>query len=111
MANGTLADRIRSVREERGMSVAELARILRVSYAAVWNWEKGTQPRHEVLLSLAKALGVSAECLLSGAAANGNEKAAKVTVAEIIANAQSQIAGIMGLPPDRVKVQVEFATA
>jgi len=114
MEKETMAARIRRIREERGMNGAELARIIGVTSTCVWNWENsGTRPRPGTLSSLARALGVSTETLLSGNGSGGNESAGATkgtTVAEIIENAKSQIAAIAGLVPDRVKVHVEFAT-
>jgi transcriptional regulator with XRE-family HTH domain len=106
----TIGTRIRRTREERGMNVAQLARIVGVTYAAVWNWEKenGTHPRQGALSSLAKALGVSTQFLLSGnrnGSGNGNGGATDTTIAEILEHTKAQIATKMGLTPDRVKVQ------
>lgn len=55
------------LREEKGMTQAELAQMLDVTPAAVSKWENGeSKPRTEKLFELAKLLGVSAEELMNG---------------------------------------------
>ena len=104
--NNGIGERIRSIREERGMTASQLARLVGVTPTAVWNWEKnGRLPREGVLSSLAKVLGTSSASLVSG-----TTQPANFTVAKIIENAKSQIADITGFPPERVKIQVEFVT-
>lgn len=103
-----LSNRISRTREERGMSASDLARLLDVSPTAVWNWEKnGVTPRPDMLASIAQVLGVSEVFLLTGGsntvAADSNR-----TVAEVIEDAQREIASITGMPGDRVRVRVEF---
>jgi transcriptional regulator with XRE-family HTH domain len=51
--------RVRVLRQERGMSVGDLAKAVRVTRAAVWHWEKrGRLPRSSTREDLAHALGV-----------------------------------------------------
>lgn len=55
------------LREEKGMTQAELAEQLNVTPAAVSKWENGeSKPRTEKLFELAKLLGVTAEELING---------------------------------------------
>lgn len=55
------------LREEKGMTQAELAELLDVTPAAVSKWENGeSKPRTEKLFELAKLLGVTAEELMNG---------------------------------------------
>ena len=100
------------------MSASEFARRVSVTPTAVWNWEKnGTQPRLDVLSRIAKVLGLAKESLISGST-EGQENAKTVsesadnakTVSEVTDNARAQIAKLMGLPPERVKLQVHFET-
>ena len=58
--------RLQQLREDRSLTAAKLAKLTGVTPAAVWNWEKGTIPRSDALLSVAQALGVSIEYLRSG---------------------------------------------
>jgi transcriptional regulator with XRE-family HTH domain len=57
--------RLRTLREARGLSVRELARQIGEESSNVSFWERtGTLPRSNVLLPIAKALGVTVEGLL-----------------------------------------------
>jgi transcriptional regulator with XRE-family HTH domain len=108
MTKESIGKRVERVREERGISASELARLVGVTPTAVWNWEKnGTRPRQDALSTLAKVLGVSKEFLISGGA---QESENTDTVAKIIDNAKAQIARLTGLSPDRVKLHVQFET-
>ncbi len=60
------------LREEKGMTQAELADMLGVTAAAVSKWENGvSKPKIEILFSLAKILGVTPEELMEGRYLNG----------------------------------------
>ncbi len=60
-----LNQRIREVRQARGMSQVELARLLGVTKQSISNWENDNiQPSIEMLVKLARALSVSADYLL-----------------------------------------------
>jgi transcriptional regulator with XRE-family HTH domain len=59
------ASRLRALREAAGLSQRELARVLELDSSIISFWEKtGKIPRSEVLLPIAKALGVTVEDLL-----------------------------------------------
>lgn len=64
----TLADRIRSEREARGMTQPQLGAHAGVTKQAISAIEKGLsqQPKHETLVALASVLGVSAQWLMTG---------------------------------------------
>ena len=53
-------------RKELGMTQAEIADKLKVSYQAVSKWENGAAPSVEVLVELARILNVSVDTLLNG---------------------------------------------
>lgn len=60
-----LNQRIREIRQARGMSQVELAGLLGVTKQSVSNWENDNiQPSVEMLVSLSKTLSVSADYLL-----------------------------------------------
>lgn len=62
-----LGTRIASLRQSRGMSQAELARLLHISASAVGMYEQGRrEPSVDTLIALSKAFGVSLDYLLSG---------------------------------------------
>jgi transcriptional regulator with XRE-family HTH domain len=70
MSDKTNASRLRTLREAAGISQRELARIIEVDSSNVSFWERsGCLPRSELLLPIAKALGVSVEELLGEAKA------------------------------------------
>lgn len=56
--------RLRSLREQRGLSQGELARLLGVSRRAVKSWEQDRTPIEELLERLARVLEVQPENLL-----------------------------------------------
>lgn len=60
-----IASRLRALREAAGLSVRELARQINEQHTNVLYWENsGNLPRSNVLIPMAKALGVSVEELL-----------------------------------------------
>ena len=69
-----LGARIAALRRESGWSQAELAERLRVSPSAMGMYEQGRrEPPVEVLVSLARELGVTIDFLLTGQPANQPE--------------------------------------
>jgi transcriptional regulator with XRE-family HTH domain len=58
---------LKETRESRSMSASDLARLVHVTTAAVWNWENNnTIPRRETLALLAQVLNVSTVFLVPG---------------------------------------------
>ena len=107
-----IGSRIRSAREARGMSKSELARLVKVSPTAVWNWEENDRkPHSETLTSLAKVLAVSPEYLFSGNGASTDIERNKETVADVVEDARSRIARLTGFAPEKVRIRVEFVDA
>lgn len=61
----TFNERIKSLREDKGLSIQALARELKVSSASVFRWENGQGDiKSSQLILLAKFFGVSADYLL-----------------------------------------------
>jgi transcriptional regulator with XRE-family HTH domain len=56
--------RLREVREARGLSQEELARLVLLSTDALARFERGSEPKAGVLADLARVLGVSSDLLL-----------------------------------------------
>ncbi len=57
--------RLRELREDKNLSMQELAVIINVSNAAISNWENEiNEPKISYLVALAKYFGVSADYLL-----------------------------------------------
>jgi transcriptional regulator with XRE-family HTH domain len=66
----TIHQRIKRLREAKGMSKAALARAVKQTYQNVQHWEKGpTAPARKVLQEVAQALGVTPQELLYGSPA------------------------------------------
>ncbi len=60
-------DRLKNVREARGLTQGELADILGVTRPTISGYEtKGTQPDYEKLIKLSNVLNVSIDYLVSG---------------------------------------------
>lgn len=64
--NQKIASFIANKRKELGMTQAEAAQILNVSFQAVSKWENGTLPNVEMLVELAALLNVSVDEILAG---------------------------------------------
>ncbi len=64
--NKKIADFIAGKRREAGMTQAEVAEKLQVSFQAVSKWENGTLPNVEMLVELAGLLHVSVDEILAG---------------------------------------------
>lgn len=65
MANKLQGQRLKALREAAGISIRELARQIGQDHSNVRYWEQsGNVPRSDVLLPMAKALGVTVEELL-----------------------------------------------
>jgi transcriptional regulator with XRE-family HTH domain len=107
------------------MSQAELARLVGLSTAAVWNWEtKGRVPRARALAKVAEVLNVSELYLTKGTTSDNppHSETPKVirlvpegappqypgqegaTLAEVIEETRKRIAELTGFDPERVKV-------
>ena len=64
--NKKIADFITSKRKRLGMTQAEIAARLNVSFQAVSKWENGTLPNVEILVELAGLLHTSVDEILQG---------------------------------------------
>jgi len=61
----TIAQRVARIRKERGITQKELARLLNVAQSNISDFERGALRLHgELIIQLAKILGVSADELL-----------------------------------------------
>ena len=102
-SKNSLGSRVTFTRKNIGMSQAQLAKKLRVSATAVWNWEQnGVQPRPAMLAALAKVLGVTEAYLLTGQGGDGSPPR---TAAQIIQTAAQEIAALNGVAVNRVKIE------
>lgn len=63
--NTSLPENLRRAREQRELTLSELARAVGTKRQNLWSWESGrTSPSLEMLPALAAALGVSVDDLL-----------------------------------------------
>lgn len=107
---------VTQLREQKRWTKVQLAEAVDVSTTCVWNWEQGnTFPRGEALDKLAEALGTSREFLRYGTAHPGTDSndsaslnATPASLAEIIEDARVRIANAAELPPDRVRVVLDY---
>jgi len=64
--------RLKQLRETRSMKVADLAKLVNASPAAIWHWEhRGTRPRNGTIDAIAQVLGVTRSFLETGKPLNG----------------------------------------
>lgn len=64
--NKKISDFISNKRKEIGMTQAEVAEKLNISFQAVSKWENGALPNVEVLVELAKVLNTTVDEILAG---------------------------------------------
>lgn len=111
MKKAAIGNRIRRIREERGITRSELAAKVNVTPAAVWNWEEqGTQPRQPVLRAIARVLGVSDGELLTGDESIPFERngSGSESTREIVEEARRRIAVATDYPIERVRLKLEL---
>lgn len=112
MTQTNIGDRIKAIREERGFSASDLARLTDVSPTAVANWENnGRTPRPATLAAICKALGVPESFILKGkpiATDSGSPIAPKRGVGKILEDAATEIAVLMGVPVKEISVDMSY---
>lgn len=97
----SFAVRLRRLRQERGLTLAQVADELGVSKPTVWAWEKGqARPAENRIEALARTLGVPDTELLSGRDASG--------LTELLARSREQIARAIGTSPAKVRILIEL---
>lgn len=95
----TFGDRLRRLRQERGLSLGEIAARLGVSKPTVWAWEHGkSRPVDRRLTGLAEVLGVTVGGLEPGPADSP----------EVIDSSRQRIAQAYGVDPSRVRILIEL---
>ena len=122
--NLSFANRLGTLRSERGLSKSGLARAVHVSTTCVWNWEEGnTFPRPEALARIATALGTTPAYLERGEPPSSSDRdqvssdtgpdkvdSAHSNLAEIVRTARAQIATAAGLELGQVKIILEYGS-
>jgi transcriptional regulator with XRE-family HTH domain len=120
--------RIRDCRESKKISQSELAKLVGLSPAAIWNWEsKGRVPRRKTLARVADALKVSEEYLSEGSESveppsadvltdiarsdhsRSHSEPGSETIAAELERARARIAELAGFELSRIKLKLTFA--
>jgi DNA-binding transcriptional regulator YiaG len=93
--------RLQRLRKARGLTMAQLAAQLGVSKPTVWAWEQGkARPVEARMEALSQALGVPAPEMLMERSATG--------LPGLITRAKAQVAGALGVAPDKVRIVVDL---
>lgn len=96
-----LSGKLTAMREKRGLSVEELARILRVSRQALWYWETGQRfPRKHLLMRIAQEFAVPPSEL------SVEEERAR-DVYSCLQKCKEQISSDCGIPLDNIKIKID----
>jgi transcriptional regulator with XRE-family HTH domain len=109
----TLGQRIKRLRRERGFSVDYFASRIGVSRPTLWKWEKDSvSPRQNMVQVIALALGIPENELLYGSPQLPARRTAKTpptleVEGNAIADKKAEIAQIIGINPQRVKILIE----
>lgn len=99
------AARLRALRQQRGLSMQELADKIGVSAPSVFNWERGRQPRNkEHIQALADALIVPPGYLLS----SSDEDTWGRQLDEAVRAAKQLLAERTGVHPDQIIVKIDL---
>lgn len=66
LENKKISEFISNKRKQLGMTQAEVAEKLKISFQAVSKWENGTLPNVEALVELARVLNTTVDEILAG---------------------------------------------
>lgn len=102
--------RIAALRREAGFSQAELARRLQISPSAMGMYEQGRrEPSAQILVALARELGVSTDYLLTGNPKEQEENALQDMLLNRITSADRRLEQRKDRPFSRQELAVLFA--
>ena len=105
-----LGARIAALRRDAGLSQAELAGQLQISPSALGMYEQGRrEPSAQMLVALAKVLGVSTDYLLTGLPAQNQEENLHKILLGRITSADRRLEGRVDRPFSRQELAVLFA--
>jgi transcriptional regulator with XRE-family HTH domain len=98
---GSFGVRLKRLRKERGLTLAQIADAMGVSKPTVWAWEQGkAHPIESRLDTLAQVLGVSQDELSGG---EGD-----TALADFLARSRERIAQAVGTTPDKIRIMIEL---
>lgn len=101
LSNEAFCVRLRRLRKERGLTLAQVAVQLGVSKPTVWAWEQGkARPVDGRLKALAHALGVSEADLMPDGDIPG--------LRNMLARYREQVARAVGISPEKVRIMIEL---
>lgn len=118
----TLGDRLKRLRRERGFSMVHFASRVGVSKPTLWKWEKGTVfPRQDMIGVIARVLDVPEKELIYGSrhrtgprdtatptpATSARSTSTRAMLQDAIDAKRAELAQIMGITPDRVRILIE----
>lgn len=99
--HGSLGKRLAKLRQERGLTLAQVAEQLGVSKPTVWAWEHDrSQPVTSRIEALAETLGVAEAELITGRDVSHAEAA--------IAEARAVVAEAYGCAPHQVRIMIDL---
>ena len=105
-----LGARIAALRRNAGLSQAELAQRLQVSASAMGMYEQGRrEPSAQTLVTMAQALGVTTDYLLTGVPGPGQEETLNQMLLTRITSADRRLEGRPDRPFSRQELAVLFA--
>jgi transcriptional regulator with XRE-family HTH domain len=105
-----IGKRIHDRREAKKISQSQLAKLVGITPATIWNWEtRGTHPRPETLAKVAAVLEVSEDFLSDAQEEKPYElPMRRVSIPKVIENAKADIAALTGCDVSHIKIQVTF---
>ena len=105
-----LGARIAALRRNAGLSQAELAQRLQISASAMGMYEQGRrEPSAQILVSMAQALGVTTDYLLTGVPGPDQEETFNQMLLTRITSADRRLEGRPDRPFSRQELAVLFA--
>lgn len=103
----SIGSRVRLLRRERKLTIAELADRVGVSAPTIWSWEKGkTSPRINRIPALAESLQIAESELIlqDGEKKQGGSK----KLDQEVARSKARIAALAEISPDQVAIIIKF---
>jgi len=98
---GSFGVRLKRLRKERGLTLAQIAEAMGVSKPTVWAWEQGkAHPIESRLETLAEVLGIGLGELQGGTDDNA--------LRDFLARSRERIAQAVGTTPDKIRIMIEL---